>query len=1093
MKKKLIPFLATLAVICSFGLAGCGEKGETGAQGPAGPQGATGAQGPAGEKGETGAQGPAGEKGETGAQGPAGDKGDKGDQGEAGRGIVSVAFDADGNLVITYTDGTSQTVEMPKQEIEDCAHATLRDYAVIKPATCMEEGEKLVICDDCGHVVIDSIAIDAENHVEDDYEGVTVEEVKVTCTTDGYKTKKCACGVTFEKYDVVKAGHVYGKAGTVVTKATCETDGYITYTCQRAGCAEGVDGAAYSYVEAASEENNLFATGHGTYKWYTVVNNQNVCLYGGQEIYACSKCFESSDINCKDCVDMIYHEYNEKGEVTYTGVKTIEAVGHAITADWVVTKAPTLTSEGEIKGACAVCGMAEATYALPALSAAAEATDKIPALTYADYVKTQPVKATCTTTGTDNYAITVKGWSGSFDVESTTLHVYDHPVNGRVEMPLDKVYRPSEVAKVFGNAPAVCSDASGMGSFPCADCGEDYLVKVQGECKEDASNWTQKEKVDATCWADGYVINTCKVCGNDKTTKLPKLDHNYGTTPELVKNSSGIVIAVRFTCQNVGCTCENNKCDEDTTKHQVGDHTYDIACEGTPVEISRVEPTCSEGGYIEYQYTYKDNGESKTGTYKVTFDKLLHNYNVDIEDLLKDGYDGEGQFNTSRDALYTIGELKAVYGDRFDGGEDDLVNTFGNSPSSCAEAGQVSVYCSDCEEEFLVWMIGDHNDTVVKTEKTCTAYGYTTYTCSNVGCPEPVRVVKHTSEGYAAHSLVYNADRSVYTSTSVSLVYECEDCDYEETITGTDVQEFTERADCYEDGKVYITYKKEGVEQAPFTIKPLLKDTNKHFYQELAEGESFDVDKKIALLDAEGNEVKDEDGNTVMVYAATEIDLNKVWTLSELNEIFKNATEEQYKLFANAEATCQEEGSARFVCSCCGEDLLIKRVTGDHALVEKVDAATCTTPKTITTTCATEGCDYIDVKTEGTALKHNVTATNPVDATKEAAGSVTLVCSRGDINETVTIPAVSTANGWKIVDQATATCAKEGYINYKYEVKFDGEVVYTAYFYEITAKVEHVNTVPPTPMTWTNNGFEYTGYYCDKCEQIIVTESKPIA
>ncbi|HGI6904848.1 TPA: LPXTG cell wall anchor domain-containing protein, partial [Streptococcus pyogenes] len=50
--------------------------GETGAQGPVGPQG---------DRGETGAQGPAGpqgEKGETGAQGPAGPQGEAGQPGE---------------------------------------------------------------------------------------------------------------------------------------------------------------------------------------------------------------------------------------------------------------------------------------------------------------------------------------------------------------------------------------------------------------------------------------------------------------------------------------------------------------------------------------------------------------------------------------------------------------------------------------------------------------------------------------------------------------------------------------------------------------------------------------------------------------------------------------------------------------------------------------------------------------------------------------------------------------------------------------------------------------------------------------------------
>ena len=88
-----------------------GAKGDTGAQGPAGPQGekgdtgAPGVQGPQGEKGDTGdtgAQGPAGPQGEAGATGPqgpagqngepgpAGPKGPQGDAGEDGQSVISV-------------------------------------------------------------------------------------------------------------------------------------------------------------------------------------------------------------------------------------------------------------------------------------------------------------------------------------------------------------------------------------------------------------------------------------------------------------------------------------------------------------------------------------------------------------------------------------------------------------------------------------------------------------------------------------------------------------------------------------------------------------------------------------------------------------------------------------------------------------------------------------------------------------------------------------------------------------------------------------------------------------------------------------------
>ena len=43
-------------------------------------------------------------------------KGEKGEQGEQGVGIESVTVDENGDLIVTYTDGTTQKIEMPKEE-----------------------------------------------------------------------------------------------------------------------------------------------------------------------------------------------------------------------------------------------------------------------------------------------------------------------------------------------------------------------------------------------------------------------------------------------------------------------------------------------------------------------------------------------------------------------------------------------------------------------------------------------------------------------------------------------------------------------------------------------------------------------------------------------------------------------------------------------------------------------------------------------------------------------------------------------------------------------------------------------------------------
>ena len=55
-------------------------------------------------------------KGEKGDKGDTGAQGEKGDKGDTGVGIEKVEFDENGDLVITLTDGTKQTVVMPKSE-----------------------------------------------------------------------------------------------------------------------------------------------------------------------------------------------------------------------------------------------------------------------------------------------------------------------------------------------------------------------------------------------------------------------------------------------------------------------------------------------------------------------------------------------------------------------------------------------------------------------------------------------------------------------------------------------------------------------------------------------------------------------------------------------------------------------------------------------------------------------------------------------------------------------------------------------------------------------------------------------------------------
>ena len=87
-----------------------GEKGEKGDKGDPGEPGEKGEKGDKGDPGEPGEKGEKGDKGDPGEPGEKGDTGSRGLKGETGRGIDYMEFNSDGELMVYYTDGTSQNL-----------------------------------------------------------------------------------------------------------------------------------------------------------------------------------------------------------------------------------------------------------------------------------------------------------------------------------------------------------------------------------------------------------------------------------------------------------------------------------------------------------------------------------------------------------------------------------------------------------------------------------------------------------------------------------------------------------------------------------------------------------------------------------------------------------------------------------------------------------------------------------------------------------------------------------------------------------------------------------------------------------------------
>ena len=74
------------------------------------------------------------------------------------------------------------------------------DGTVKKQATCLEKGEKLYTCDDCGETKIEKY--------EGTHDYAKTEEVKVSCTLDGSTTYTCkTCKDTYTEVTARATGH----------------------------------------------------------------------------------------------------------------------------------------------------------------------------------------------------------------------------------------------------------------------------------------------------------------------------------------------------------------------------------------------------------------------------------------------------------------------------------------------------------------------------------------------------------------------------------------------------------------------------------------------------------------------------------------------------------------------------------------------------------------------------------------------------------------------------------------------------------------------------------------------------------------------
>lgn len=129
-----------------------------------------------------------------------------------GRGIIKAEFNENGEVVFTYSDGTSENIG----KIPDCVHS-YGEWTAVEEATCTSIGYSTRVCAACGYK--DYGFTRAKGHYFD--WGITLKEA--TCTEDGYKQYSC-CDCHAVKAETVPAiGHSF-------ENGTCANCGRETYS-----------------------------------------------------------------------------------------------------------------------------------------------------------------------------------------------------------------------------------------------------------------------------------------------------------------------------------------------------------------------------------------------------------------------------------------------------------------------------------------------------------------------------------------------------------------------------------------------------------------------------------------------------------------------------------------------------------------------------------------------------------------------------------------------------------------------------------------------------------------------------------------------